>query len=790
MLAWFLKLLGVSNEITDHIQDASFALQRPAVFWSGVLVILPVAYFIYRRQQTNLATVPAALRNVLTACRVAVLVLLALVLASPYVQIDHKREKRPIVAVLVDHSQSMNLPAGPFDTDAAVQAVAKVAGFAADQQVDADTRKAINQMTRAKLAHSALDGVQKTFFAPIADKFDLQVFSIGAEAKSLAVEPAKVKLPEPPNPGGKKTEIGSAIQQIIDEAAGRQVAGIVALTDGQNTGGVSLAQAAAAAVRAGTPVFAVPVGSATRLQDVAIVDVFTSGLVSVGDTVSVSVTIESQGLDGRPVKVTLKEGENTLATKDLNLRGSEQQQIELTFEAKEPGAHYLAVEVTPLDEETIKENNRDVAFLRVDDQKMKVLYVEGLPRWDFRFIKNGMRRDHGLEPTVLLEAELKTRKAEGDAKLPVTVDEWAAYRTVIVGDCSSQLLTSFAIDTLVEAVREKGLGLVVLAGPNDMPHAYEGTALVDLLPVRVRRGTAGYDAAPYNPFKMEITPAGGLHEALRLYDEPGRNANAWSHMPAYFWCAAVVRPSPGATVLATNPSIEDRFGKMPLVAYHYAGRGKVMFIGTDSTWLWRQNVGDRFFYKFWGQTVRFVARRDEKEGQKSWIEVRPLRAQVGEQVEVELMAFAADGSPRAEPKVAVSISGAGESQTLDLEIDSVTKGRFTGRFVPKAEGAYKIGFDPGGGQAAVSAEVNVSIAPEELRRPNLDRPALELLASHTGGQVVEVGNLASIPERLSGDVKLIELHREESIWDNWFVLSLLVLIYSVDVGIRRLSGLS
>ena len=71
-----------------------------------------------------------------------------------------------------------------------------------------------------------------------------------------------------------------------------------------------------------------------------------------------------------------------------------------------------------------------------------------------------------------------------------------------------------------------------------------------------------------------------------------------------------------------------------------------MFVGTDSTWLWRQNVGDRFFYKFWGQSIRFVARRDEATQKKSWIEVRPVRAQPGEQAQIELMAFAADGSPR------------------------------------------------------------------------------------------------------------------------------------------------
>lgn len=791
MLSWFLKLLGVSSEITDHLDNASFAFQRSSVFWIGVLLIAPIGYLIYRRQRANLVSAPPVLRAVLTACRVSVLVILVGVLASPYVKIDHKFEKRPIVAVVVDHSQSMNLPAGPFETEESIAAVARAAGFAAaDRAVDAETRKALNQITRTKLAHTVLGAARESFAVPVAEKFDLKFQSAGEELKPIAVDSTSFALSEPPSPGEKKSALGAAITEVIEQAAGRPIAAIVLLTDGQNTGSVTLTQAALAASQVGAPIYPVPVGAATRLRDVAIMDVFTSGLVSAGDTASVSVTIESQGFDGRPVKVELVEGEKTLDSKDLTLRGAEQQQIELTFEAKDPGAHYLAVNVTPLEEETVRENNHDVAFLRVDEQKMKVLYLEGLPRWDFRFIKNGMRRDHGLDPAVLVETELKTRASEGGVKIPDSVDDWATYRTVILGDCAPETLTSSRVESLSEAVREKGIGVIVLAGPNQMPHAFEGTALVDLLPVRARRGVAGYDAAAFNPFKMEITPAGSAHEALRLYDEPGRNAAVWSNMPPYFWCAATVRPSPGATVLATNPSIEDRFGKMPLIAYHYAGKGKVMFVGTDSTWLWRQNVGDRFFYKFWGQTVRFVAKRDDKEGQKSWIEVRPLRAQPGEPVTVELMAFAADGTPRPDPKLTVAVAGPADTDAVPLDADFATKGRFTGRFVPKSEGNYKIQFDPGSGLDPVSAEMRVSIAPEELRRPNLDRPALELLASHTGGQLTELSDLGKIPEKLKGEPKLVELHREESIWDNWFTLSLLVLIYCVDVGLRRLSGLS
>jgi hypothetical protein len=788
MPAWLLKLLGVSREITEHLDEATFALQRPILFCVGALLLIPIGYFIHRRQRENLATISPTLRRLLTACRVAVLAIMIGVIAGPYVKLDHRLEKRPIVAILIDHSRSMNLPAGPFRPDELMSLVSAIKGGKSDGD-NPDLGASLNQMTRWALAHAALERTSSSLVRPLSEKFDLSIAAFDDDLTPLPIDPSHVQLGDAPDPGGKRSAIGSAVEQVIEQAAGRQVAGIVLLTDGQNNGGATLVQAATDAARVRAPVFAVPVGSANPISDVAIADVFTPGLVSVGDTVAVSVTLESQGFDGRLVKVDLSEGDRKLDSKDLTLRGSEQQTIELTFEAKDPGGHYLTVQVTPLDEEPVRENNQNVAFVRVDDQKIPVFYMDGQPRWDFRFLKNAMRRDHGLNPSIVAETELKAGSGN-QPSIPTSAEAWATYRTVILGDCSPEAFPGGSLDALAEAVRERGVGLVVLAGPNQMPHAFDSTALLELLPVRPRRGVAGYDAATYNPFKIEITPAGSVHEALRLYEEPSRNAAHWAQMPPYFWCAAAVRPAPGASVLATNPSIEGRFGKLPLIAYHYAGKGRVLFVGTDSTWLWRQNVGDRFFYKFWGQTVRFVARRDEKDGAKSWIEVRPLRAQPGEPVEIELMAYRTDGSASHASHQTVRISGAEDLPDVTLDAESSTPGRYRGRFAPRLEGNHHISLVPNDVQETVEADVHVEYAAEELLRPSINRPALELLANHTGGQLIELADWAKIPERLRGESKFIEIHREETMWDNWFVVVLLASIYCLDVGLRRLTGLS
>jgi hypothetical protein len=784
-----LKLIGLGDDFLEHLDQVVFAFQRPALL--GLLVLLlPIGLFIYRRQRQNLASLPPALLAALSLIRILILALLILILAGPYARIDHTSERKPLVALLLDHSGSMNLPAGALGDEREIIRLARAAGF---PTAVAAARQSLDRASRAELVHAVLRASGKSFLEPLAGNHELRSFSFARERTPLPIDPAQPELPAPPSPGGTVSCLGDAIAGVLEEAAGRPVAGIVLFSDGQNTAGRSLADAGRLAGDARVPIFTVPAGSPVALRDVAVVDVFTAGQVSVGDRARVAVTLESHGFDGRSVRVELREGERLLDSRDVVLRGSEQQHAELSFPATAAGAHYLTVHVPPLAEEPefLRTNNADTAFVRVTDEKLRVLYLEGLPRWDFRFLKNALRRDHGLggrlgkDPDILLEAELR-RLPPANAALRHSADEWSHYHTILLGDVSPEILTPKMVEQLDDVVRNHGVGLIVAAGPIAMPHCFAGR-LHELLPVRLRAGAAGMEAA-YKPFHMELTPEGLAHEALRLYDDPTRNQNLWDAMSPFYWCAATDRPSPGASVLAVNTGVTGRFGSQPLIAHHFAGRGRVLFVGTDSTWQWRRYAGDRFFDKFWGQALRFVARRDDGPN-RNRLEIRPLRLQPSEPAQVELFAFAADGTPRTQGQLSVRLQGEGGALAIELSSDPMSKGRYTGRFTPPGPGQYTVRYEPGDG-TPVEARVRVLAASEELRHPNVNRPALAALAGASGGRLVELPDLASIPGALKAESQHLELHREATVWDNPLTLLVLVILYSIDVGLRRLRGLS
>ena len=339
------------------------AFLHPLALWIGLPLLIPVGWFLYVWQRRSLTSAPRSLCGVLTGLRLFILAALCFYLAQPYRREAPAAPPKPVFAVLFDYSRSMDLPAGPFETDDDLAKIAAAAGYAVkDGAVDPATRKALNRVGRSKLAQTALTHASLTsddgrggatpplLCEALSRKFDLRYYSFASDLTQLGVNPSKPDFPDPPHPGGKSTQIGDALDQLRADLGGRKVAGVLVFSDGQNTAGRSLTEVGRACADADVPVFPVPVGPVRQLQDVAVVGVDAPSTVSVGDAVRVAATIESKGFDKRVVKVQLWEGDrpvkdeaNTNVEKQVTLSDTEQQHVDLTFKATKAGAHYLTV---------------------------------------------------------------------------------------------------------------------------------------------------------------------------------------------------------------------------------------------------------------------------------------------------------------------------------------------------------------------------------------------------------------------------------------------------------------
>jgi hypothetical protein len=806
---WLLKLIGAGDSLATRLDQVQLMWTRPALLWLGLALMIPLSLFIVWRHRTSLAHISPAARGWLSACRIGVLLLLVLVVGGPYLRLVEPVKRKPVLALLIDESASMQLPSGPFEAGeaqplaAAAGLVAPAAAGKAPAVLDADVRKQLNNLSRQDLVERVFAAQRKTLLDPLGERFDLRIYRAARNVRQVALNQMNAK--DAPAADLDDTDLGAALETIIGDAAGQEVAGVVIVSDGQNTTGPDPLQvlrryngmdAGAAAVA--VPVWSVPVGSAQPPADIRVVDVLAPTLVTEGDRATVVATIQSAGFAGRAVAVQLLDGESVCDTSTVTLAETDRRQVQLTYQAKTAGSKLLTVHVDEQPEEQVKQNNRQSVFIDIDTQRRKILYLEGAPRWDFRFLDHALRRDKGLDVTVIVEALLQpdatatnaTQAAATNeaAQLPKDAAGFAAYGVVMLGDISPQFFPARLQEQLAKAVREQGIGLIVQAGPGHMPHEFLNTPLGELLPVVIEPASgqgAGHLAPGFAPFTMKLEAEGALHPAFHLYDSASPNRDVWGRMPPFYWSAGVSKAKPGAAVLATVTAEDE---SRPLIVEHVAGRGRVLFIGTDETYRWRRNIGEHLFYRFWGQALRHAASDSKREADASWVEVSPRRVEPGDPVSIELYAVNRRGNPLKDARVIVSVTAAGRPETLTLK-STETPGHYRATWAPPQIGVYRVDYTDSRDNT-VNAYLQAAGSGRELTQPTVNRDMLGALADAARGELVELSRLNELPGRLKGKPVTFKRTRDVEIWDNWLTLVLLIGFYCTDVGIRRMLGLT
>jgi hypothetical protein len=813
--AWLARFLGVGHEMASRIDHAEWHWTRPDLLVAGLVLLPFAAWWIVRRHRERMPWLSRRARRALDVCRIAVLALLVFVLGGPSLKLEQRFEEKPVVALVVDTSDSMRLPVGPLPKSG-VAAIATAAGIEPPAEADeAGTTALVERLAalpREELARRVLASQAETTLRQLADGFELRRYEVARRPRRLrdpAPPPAGPRAAVPPaaSPAAPRpddafdTSLGAAVEMAMDDASGRRLAGIVLLTDGRTTAGIDPVAAVRRAADASggqprAPVFAVPVGSPAAPVDVAVAAVLAAPVVALGDSVAIGASIQSAGMAGRKVAVELRDSSGAvLESRPLQLKDG-RQPVAFTWKAAATGSALLTVAVAPLDGEATPDNNSQTVAVEVSDRKARALVVDHAARWDFRFIDHAIQRDTGFESRMLLTGGIDPAAAtQGDAAgLPADVDEWAKYDVVVLGDLPAGVLDERRQRALVEAVSTRGTGVVFQPGGRHLPREYAGAPLATLFPVEIdfaaNAGAATVEATGFKPLSMKVTARGAMHPAFALGDDAARNRSRWNSMQPFFRAAAATAPKPAATVLAEVDSPGGR-GAVVLIAEAPFGSGRVAWIGTDETFRWRRNVGDQLFWRFWGQTLRAVARREDRPADAPWLVVSPTRCEPGSPVLVELNVPEAAAPRAAGPRsVAIERSGSGVAATSIVLTPAGRPGLFTGSFTPDEPGRVVVRHAAAAGGPALAADCVVAEPSRERASPAVDREALSALADVSAGAVVEIGDFSTIPYRLESSAVESKLALEDEVWDTWPVLALLVGIYCVDIAIRRFSGSS
>lgn len=691
----------------------------------------------------------------------AFVALILLLLWQPAITVAALSSQQNIIAVLVDDSRSM--------------AIADSGG---------KTRES-----------AALTALQDGLLAGLQKRFQTRIYRLGngvTRVDGLAgIAPTE-----------SATHIGEGLKQLATETSDLPIGAVLLLTDGsQNTVGLGDSGIGVDALQVlrnrRLPVHTVGFGNVENKHDVELENVSIAANSVANARLAATISFTQHGYAGQKATVTVRDGDKTVASREVTLATSGAIQTEqLFFSAGAAGAKSLQFGIEPLAGEENLKNNTMTRPVLVSDAKRRVLYVEGEPRWEFKFIRRAEEND----PTVQLVSMLRTSEnkiyrqgirdpgelAEG---FPVRPEDLFGYAGIIIGSVDADYFTPLQQELLREYVDRRGGGVLFLGGHSSLSDGGWGaSSMNELLPTFL---PAGRNSFHRNATTVELTAEGADSPITRLLDDPAKNVERWKKLTYLADYQDAGSPKPGATVLA-QMNMGRR--KLPLLITQNYGRGRTAIMATGGTWRWQMSeaLGDPSHDLFWQQLLRWLV----ADSPGSVTASMPARMLMDEG-HVQLVAQVRNHQfqPAGDAHVTAHVVGPeGANALLDLAPSQDTPGLYQTEWTAEKPGPYL---------AEITAESAAS-QPQELGRDVVtfkredgvaenfhteqNQTLLQQLASQTGGRYWEASELKDLPRDISYSAAGISVRTTNELWNMPIVILLLLALPIAEWLLRRKWG--
>ncbi len=579
----------------------------------------------------------------------------------------------------------------------------------------------------------------------------------------------------------------------------RNLRAVVLASDGDWNVGNAPVQAADGLRQKGIPLFAVPVGSATRLPDIEVLSVDAPTFGVVGKAVRVPFTIESSLSREYVTTVTLRTNSGEELSKEVHIAAMGRTNDWILWKPSTIGDFALTLEVPVHPEETLTDNNRRTAPIAIREEKLRVLVVESYPRWEYRYLRNALSRDPGVEVACLLFHPGLTKVGGGNKDyikaFPARLDELSKFDVVFLGDVGvgNGQLTAEQCRLLKGLVERQASGLVFMPGWQGREFSLMDTELGDLCPI-VLDPSQPNGWGLRTPSHFELTELGRRSLLTKLADTQDDNVEVWEGLPGFQWYAPVLRAKAGSDVLCVHKDVSNEYGRLPLLATRTFGAGKVLFMGTDGAWRWRKGVEDKYHYRFWGQVVRWMAyQRNMAKGETMRLYYAPDQPQIRQTVTFDANVMEKNGEPLHNGcRVSAAHHGTvGKSgnRAVSPARPGEEWGMFSGRYTPEEAGKHQVRLSCTETGAALDASFFVQgDAVERAGHPA--RPeVLEELARVTRGRVVAADQLTQIVQSLAELPESPPSIRRVPLWSHLLTVAILVALLGVFWSVRKVVGL-
>jgi uncharacterized membrane protein len=645
---------------------------------------------------------------------------------------------------------------------------------------------------------------------------------------------------------GRSSSIGAALQTVKERFAGRAVAGVILLTDGNATD----ITGTEVDLTGMPPVYPVVVGKDEPIKDVSLNNVVVSQTSFEDAPVTIQADAAANGYAGVNIVAQLLDRTGKKVEEQTLRAQGDGVPLAFRFQIRpeKSGVSFYRLRVAAKDEmgqfnnpatsteATLANNSRIVA---VDRGKgpYRILYVSGRPNWEFKFLNRAVSEDDQVQMVALIrvakrEPKFDFRGRAGETSNPLfrgfgnqskdeierydqpvlvrlnTRDQFElrdgfpkipedlyGYHAVILDDLEAEFFTADQMSLLQKFVSERGGGFLMLGGAECFYHGkYDHTPIGDLLPVYCDR--VSDEAAP-PAVRLNLTREGWLQPWARLRNNESEEKSRLEGMPPFLVMNRVRDIKPGASVIGTVSDGKNHLFPALVVQRYGNGRAGALTIGDFWHWGLRDAESHKDMDKAWRQMMRWLV---ADVPQRINLQVELKRGDANQPVQLLTRVRDEKFQPLDNASTSVKITPVMQDTTNSTTIRITAEpalteaGLYQATYVPHDTGGYlveatvtnSVGAEVGRAEAAWTTD----LAAEEFKSLTPNYALLEMIAKKTGGEVVPLEKLAAFAKTLPTRNMPVMESWSYPLWHQPLVFLFALACFVAEWGLRRTKGLA
>jgi uncharacterized membrane protein len=723
----------------------------PAWFILFVLAAAVGAYYAYRKVARDKYSIGLVMLRTLT------FTVLAFIFLRPVMNISTVLPQESYLAVVIDNSESMKI-------------------------------RDDGQASRSEQLQAQLESTD--FFRRLSEKFKVRTYRFDRDAERIE------------NLGrmtyeGKRTRLESATDLLNQELGTVPLSGVVLITDGVDNASKEWTESLSRLETRHIPFYTVGVGSESIIRDAEVVKVSAPRETLKESTAVVDISYRSHGFSGRKATLYVRENNVLLKSEEVVLPpDGEIAEKSIDLPVKNEGSRIFSFSLQAQDDR-IPENNTLDSLVEIKNDHPQILYIEGEPRWEFKFLRRAVQDDPNIHLVTLLRSSQNKFYRQGIDKeemlaegFPKDRDELFAYKGLIFGSIESTFFSQDQLKNVVDFVSTRGGGFMMMGGRNSFAGGrYQSSPIADILPVQMSPEAS---TPIIGQLKLAITDYGRTHPLMKLSPDANANVKQWADLPPLNDFNKTLDAKVGGIVLARGQS--EQGGTDPIVlAYQRYGRGRTMAFTSGSSWRWQMEMDheDQTYELFWKQVLRWLVNTSPdpvmiSSDKDTYLPSEPVRIYA----EISNKSFERMNNAKVIAKIT---NPEGLTESIPLDWSGSQDGTYQTEVNAGTPGIYRVEVEAAQGSESLGtdqAAFQVHDRPVEYYDASLDARLLQSIASSTGGQYYPLSRIGDVPDDavyVEGETSFVE---QRELWDVPFLFMLLCLALAAEWFWRKKLGLA